>query len=348
MQRIAVDAQPFGRFDLHALAGGHHLDDQLALHAVDDRGVEVFGAGAGRFHALLDQLRGERLHVGAAAAADPPRLAAQHGLGQQVAGQLVAGGQHHRPLDVVLQFAHVARPGVILQRLHRGRRHVGHVAVVLLVVDLQEMADQRGNVFAPLAQRRQIDRHHVQAIVEVFAEPPGLGLFQQVAVAGGDHAGVDADGLRVAYPLELVLLQHAQQLDLELGRGGVDFVEEDGAGVGGLETAGAVVDRAGERAAHMAEQLAFQQVFGQGPAIDADERAAAPRAEPVDRLGDQFLARARLAQQQHRGVRAGHLPRQPVDVLHRRPGADQTGDRRPGFVQIDVRRNAGHKTGIRG
>ena len=149
-------------------------------------------------------------------------------------------------------------------------------------------------------------------------------------------------GLRVAHALELVLLQHAEQLDLQLGRGGVDLVEEDGAGVGGLEAAGAVVDGAGERAADVAEQLAFQQVLGQGAAVDADERAAAARAEPVDGLGDQFLAGARLAQQQHRGVRLGHLPGEPIDILHGRAGADQARDRRPRLAGINARENMGH------
>ena len=86
--------------------------------------------------------------------------------------------------------------------------------------------------------------------------------------------GVDADRLRVADALELVLLQHAQQLDLQLGRGGVDFVEKDRAGVGGLEPAGAIGDGPGERTADVAEQFAFQQAFAQRAAIDADERPA--------------------------------------------------------------------------
>ena len=172
------------------------------------------------------------------------------------------------------------------------------------------MADQLGDVLAPLAQRRQVDRHHVQPVVQILAEPLGLDLGQQVAIAGGDDARIDADGLRIADALELALLQHAQQLDLQLGRGGVDFVEKDRAGVGRLEAAGAIVDRAGERAAHVAEQFAFQQAFAQRAAVDAHERAAAARAGLMDRLGDQFLAGAGLAQQQHRGIRARHLPRQ--------------------------------------
>ena len=34
-------------------------------------------------------------------------------------------------------------------------------------------------------------------------------------------------------------------------------------------------------------------------------------------------------EQQHRGVGPGHLARQAIDFPHRRPGADQAGDRRP-------------------
>ena len=223
-------------------------------------------------------------------------LRAQDGLGQQVAGQLVAGGQHHRPLHVVLQLADVARPVVVAQKLHGLGLDMGHVAEVLLVVDAEEEAHQLRNVLAALAQGGQIDRHHVEAVVEVLAETGGLDLLEQVAVAGGDHAGVDADGLRVAHALELVLLEHAEQLHLQLGRGGVDLVEKDGAGMGGLEASGAVVDGPGEGAADVAEELAFQEVLRQRPAVDADEGAAAARAEAVDRLGNQLLAGARLAQ----------------------------------------------------
>ena len=80
------------------------------------------------------------------------------------------------------------------------------------------MGDQFGNVLAPLAQRRQVDRHHVEPVVQVLAEAAVARFGQQVAIAGGDDAGVDADGLRVADALELAFLQHAEQLHLQLGR----------------------------------------------------------------------------------------------------------------------------------
>ena len=71
------------------------------------------------------------------------------------------------------------------------------------------------------------------------------------------------------------LLQHAQQLDLRAGRHVADFIQENRAVIGLLEPADAPQFGAGERAAFVAEQFAFQQRFGNGGAIDGDERRVA-------------------------------------------------------------------------
>ena len=75
----------------------------------------------------------------------------------------------------------------------------------------------------------------------------------------GDDADVDLDRVRVADALELALLQHAQQLRLQRGAHRPDFVEEQRALVRLLEPALPGRDRAGERAAHVAEQLRLEQ-----------------------------------------------------------------------------------------
>ena len=49
----------------------------------------------------------------------------------------------------------------------------------------------------------------------------------------------------------------------------------------------------------MAEQLAFQQRLGQGGAVEADERPFLPRAGVVHGAGDQLLADAAFAADQH-------------------------------------------------
>jgi len=62
-----------------------------------------------------------------------------------------------------------------------------------------------------------------------------------------------------------------------------------------LETPSPVFYGAGKRTTHVAKKLTFQKPLRQGPAINADKRTTSARAELVDRLGDQLLARPCLA-----------------------------------------------------
>ena len=59
---------------------------------------------------------------------------------------------------------------------------------------------------------------------------------------------------------------------------------------------------AGERAALMAEQFAFQQGLGKGRAVHRDHLPGGALAAAMDRAGDQFLAGAGLAGDQDRGI----------------------------------------------
>ena len=109
------------------------------------------------------------------------------------------------------------------------------------------------------------------------------------------------DRLAAADPLDHALLKEAQQLDLQRQRDVADLVEEQRAAVGQLDLAVGGLDRAGERALLVAEQLALEQVLGDRRAIDGDELALAA-ARFVNRAGEQFLAGAAGAEQHHRDV----------------------------------------------
>ena len=98
--------------------------------------------------------------------------------------------------------------------------------------------------------------HDVQAVEEVLAEAPGRDLGLDVPVGRRQHAHVDLDRLLAADALELPLLQHAQQLELQRRRHVADLVEEQRPLVGQLEAPELALDRAGERALLVAEQLA--------------------------------------------------------------------------------------------
>ena len=74
----------------------------------------------------------------------------------------------------------------------------------------------------------------------------------------------------------------------------------------------------------MSEQLAFQQGFGQGRAVDGHERSGRAKTPVVNSTGENLLASARFALQQHRRVLGGNSSRQLQHLLHRRAGADDT------------------------
>ena len=76
--------------------------------------------------------------------------------------------------------------------------------------------------------------------------------------------------------------------------------------MGFLEKADLLGRGAGERALRVTEQLRLDQVLGQRRAVDLDERALAPGRTLVQGVGDQLLAGAALADDQHVGVRVGH------------------------------------------
>ena len=68
-----------------------------------------------------------------------------------------------------------------------------------------------------------------------------------------------------AEPLDLALLQHAQQLHLDVGRDLADLVEEQRAAVGLREAAVVALDRAGEGALLVAEQLGLEDASRGAP-----------------------------------------------------------------------------------
>jgi hypothetical protein len=118
-------------------------------------------------------------------------------------------------------------------------------------------------------------------------------------------------------PLEFAGFQHPQQLDLLPRRHVGDLVEEQRAAVGQLEAAHAVRLGVGERALHMAEQLALEHPLGQAAGVHGYHRARRAHRRRMQRHRDDALARAVLARDEH--VRVGRpQPRDHLeDRLHR-------------------------------
>lgn len=102
-----------------------------------------------------------------------------------------------------------------------------------------------------------------------------------------------------------------EKLGLEIGAHLADLVEHQRALIGRLELADLAFRRPGERPLLMPEQLAGEEVFREGGAIQADEDVLLARAGVVDSPGDELLADAALAadQQGRDWRRPGRSPR---------------------------------------
>src|SRR5260370_1178298 len=259
------------------------------------------------YRRALDLLQRARRHLRGRDGDRRARLAgrAMQGLGEILERELRSARDEHGALEGVLELAHVPRPGVSEQAPVRPGLDPLHRAAVLRAVALEEGLHEDRDVLAPLAERRHLDGHGVDAEEEVLAEAALLERSLRAPVRGGDQAEVHGRGLRAAQPAHDALLEDAQELGLEVHRHLDDLVEQERAAVGLFQEAGLVGGGAGEGALRVAEELRLDEIPGQRRAVDLDPRPLAARAALVQRVRDQLLAAAALADDQHVGVGLG-------------------------------------------
>ena len=172
--------------------------------------------------------------------------------------QRLARREDERPLEHVLELPHVARPVVGDERVHHAPGDLLDAPAQVLLSPLDEGPGDQRDVLPPLAQGRDLDREDAQAVVEVAPEAPLRHRALEVAGWWRPRGARPPCAARVApRRCDLAVLQHAQQLRLQLQREVADLVEEERPAVGQLEAAGVRGDRAGEGALLVAEELAL-------------------------------------------------------------------------------------------
>src|SRR5260370_11029229 len=125
----------------------------------------------------------------------------------------------------------------------------------------------------------------------------------QIAVCRGNQTRIRSKGARASQPLELPLLQHAEQFGLQFERNFSYFVQENRAAISHFETANPLRDRSCKCGCLVSEQVAFQQARRNGRAVELHEGLGAPRAQIMNAACDQFPSRACLSINQHRRIR---------------------------------------------
>src|SRR5437870_2643428 len=216
--------------------------------------------------------------------------------------QEAAWRQNYGAMDHILQLADVSRPRMVTERLPRLARDHIDAAIQAAGKLADEVIDERVDVLRPLTEGRYRDREDVQAVVQIVTEAAPFDHPGEVAVRGGDQTDVDVDRPCPAETLELVFLQHAQELRLQLERDLAHLVQEERATVSQLEPSDPLRDRAGERPPLVPEQLALEQARRDGGTVHLDEGPVAAPARIADGAGNQFLSRAGLAQEENSRV----------------------------------------------
>ena len=100
------------------------------------------------------------------------------------------------------------------------------------------------NIVAAIAQRRQVQLEHAEAIIQVFAKSFFADVFLQILVRRRDHAHIDAHFFRRTDRQKRMAFQNSQQLRLAVERQLADFVEKQRARVGLLKVAHVIAIRA--------------------------------------------------------------------------------------------------------
>src|SRR5258708_1297067 len=144
-------------------------------------------------------------------------------------------------------------------------------------------------------------------MVEIFAEAAFADEGEEVHVGGGDDAHVDFNLFGAAETHKFALLNDAEELGLRFWADGGDFVKEDGALIGDFEEAFLGSHGAGKGTLDVAEKLRFKEIDRNGAGVDRDECFVRAGGGGVDSLGDELLAGAAFAADEHGGARRRYL-----------------------------------------
>ena len=121
-----------------------------------------------------------------------------------------------RPLNHILQFANIARPGVLNERIHSRLRYLLDLLPHAPGKKFDKMRDQRRNILPALAQWWQHDRKYIETVIQVTAEFVSCDHLGKIAMGRCHQTDVDAVRAAASQTVKLLLTcRIAQQLRLQ-------------------------------------------------------------------------------------------------------------------------------------
>jgi hypothetical protein len=168
------------------------------------------------------------------------------------------------------------------------------------------VVQQRHDVLGAASQRRDLDPHDVEPVVQIASEGSFGDALGEASVGGSDEPDVHADRPGGADGRDFAFLEQAEQFGLEVQVEFSDLIEQERAALGGADDTEGVRGCPGEGAADMAIKLALEKSIADSGAVDGDERLSDPRAGGVNSPGKEFLAGPGFALEQDNAIIRGH------------------------------------------
>src|SRR6516164_1895968 len=164
------------------------------------------------------------------------------------------------------------------------------------------MGDQSGNVCTARPQWRQQHGEHIETVVEIATKFVPLHHLLQISVCRSHQPDVDAMRATAPETFELLFLQNSQQLGLQCQRNIANLIQKERSSVGELKAPDFLCGRSGKSSFLMTKELALQQIYRNGSAIQLHVWTIVARTAVVNRFRDQLLAGARFSLNQHSGA----------------------------------------------
>ncbi len=173
--------------------------------------------------------------------------------------------------DRIRKLAYVARKMVIGKQPLGILRQPYGLRLVFLGKVYRELSEKQENIFPPLAQWRDLDRHGADAVVKILSKAPSSYSLQQIIVRGGNDAYITPLHSRRAHLDIFPILQDAQEPRLRTQGQFPDLIQKDGATVSLLKVAFACCYSISKGTLFMAKELGVDGALRYRPTVDGDE-----------------------------------------------------------------------------
>ena len=236
---------------------------------------------------------------------------------QQIKRDCVTRTRGHRFHQQVLEFPNVARPSVSIKGFHHLCGDSRNAFVELAVNLPKQVGYKRWQVLEPVFQSGHRDIDHLKPVKQVFTEAVIGNQLLQVRVACRDDSGIRLPDFLASHRQVFFLLEHSQQLGLDVGRKFSHLIKKDGAILGQGKLSWLTADCAGECPFLMAEHVRLQQSLDQCCTVNSNKRAIRGRTHPVQISRYQFLPGTAGPRNMHGHRLACYQPNSLENFFHR-------------------------------